>query len=35
MADAIRRAFRAPSEKEREEVRSTTTDGEFTIPGTY
>lgn len=27
MADAIRRAFRAPSEKEREEVRSTTTDG--------
>ncbi len=27
MADAIRRAFRAPTEKEKEEVRSTTTDG--------
>ncbi|EHK74014.1 LysR family transcriptional regulator [Sinorhizobium meliloti CCNWSX0020] len=27
MADAIRRAFRAPAEKEKEEVRSTTTDG--------
>lgn len=40
MADAIRRAFRAPArlegaEQEKEEARSTTTDGFFTIPGTY
>lgn len=37
MADAIRRAFRASVDVvgEKEGVRSTTTGGEFTIPGTY